>query len=32
MDHVCWTTVGEVRRVGLQVRRFVELDHERADS
>jgi len=29
MDHVCWTTSGEVRRVGLLVGRFVELDHER---
>jgi len=25
MNHVCWTTGGEVRRVGLQVGRFVEV-------
>jgi len=24
MDQMCWTTGGEVRRVGLQARRFVE--------
>ena len=30
--HVCWTTSGEVRRVGLRVGRFVELDHERPSS
>jgi len=30
MDHAYWTTGGEVRRVGLRVGRFVELNHERA--
>jgi len=25
MDHVCWTTGGEVRRFGLRVERFVEV-------
>ena len=24
MDHVCWTTGGEVRRVGLLAWRFIE--------
>jgi len=28
MDHACWTTSEEVRRVRLRARRFVELDHE----
>jgi len=32
MDLVCWTMVGEVRRVRLRAGRFVELDHERAGS
>jgi len=25
LDHVCWTTGGEVRRVGLRAGRFVEV-------
>jgi len=29
LDHVCWTTRGEVRRVELQTGRFVELDYKR---
>jgi len=32
VDHVCWTTDGEVRRVGLRAGKFIELDHERASS
>jgi len=27
--YACWTTSGQVRRVGLRVERSVELDHER---
>jgi len=27
--HTCWTTSGQIRRVGLRARRSVELDHER---
>ena len=26
LDHVCWTTGGEVRRVGLRARSFVEVE------
>jgi len=26
--HACWTTSGQVRRVGLRAERSVELDHE----
>jgi len=25
MDHACWTTGGEVRRIGLRVGRYVEV-------
>jgi len=25
MDHACWTTGGEVHRVGLRAERFVEV-------
>jgi len=32
MDHECWTTGREVRKVGLRAGRFVELDHERIGS
>jgi len=30
--HACWTTSGQVRRVGLRAGRSVELDHERVGS
>jgi len=30
--HACWTTSGQVRRVGLRAGRFVELDYERVGS
>ncbi|QCD94168.1 hypothetical protein DEO72_LG5g2248 [Vigna unguiculata] len=29
MDHMCWTTGGQVRRLGLRARRFIEQDYER---
>jgi len=32
VDHVCWTTDEQVRRVGLRVGRFVEQDYERGGS
>jgi len=30
--HACWTASGQVRKVGLQVGRSVELDYERVGS
>ena len=32
VDHMCWSTGGYVRRVGLRVERFVEQDYERGGS
>jgi len=32
VDHMCWTTGGQVRRAGLQVGRFVGQDYERGGS
>jgi len=32
MDHACWTTDGEVRRVGPRAGRFIELENERESS
>jgi len=32
VDHMCWTTGGQVRRAGLRAGRFVGQDHERAGS
>ena len=26
VDHMCWTTSGDVRRVGLRAGRFVEVE------
>jgi len=32
VDHMCWTTGGQVRRAGLRVGRFVGQDYERGGS
>jgi len=32
VDHMCWTTGGQVRRAGLRAGRSVEQDYERGGS
>jgi len=32
VNHMCWTTDGQVRRAGLRAGKFVEQDYERGGS